>query len=78
MAQSAKTPIHPCLQPGTELVDVDSNTILLRSFSRTIMLSGEFVQMLPDLIKQMDGRTPLEVLLSRIPEIARTEFERFL
>jgi len=78
MDESPKVPVYPRLLPGTELIGVDGNTVLLRSFSRTVMFSGEFVKELPALIGQMDGRTPLEELSSRVPERARAEFEQFL
>jgi bacteriocin biosynthesis cyclodehydratase domain-containing protein len=78
MEKSFNVPAYPRLCPGTELIGVDGGAVLLRSFSRTVMLSGEFVKELPDLIAQMDGRTPLAELASRVPEGGRAEFEQFL
>src|SRR6516165_8560246 len=72
-------PIRPRLSPGIEVVPVDQDKILLRSFSGTVMLSGEFVAtVLPALLHQLDGSKTTQDLWECVSENFRPEFEEFL
>lgn len=79
MEQFSAIPTCPCLRAGVEVVSVDGETVLLRSFSRTVMLSGEFVSsQLPDLLRRMDGKATIQEITANVSETVRPEFEQFL
>jgi molybdopterin-synthase adenylyltransferase len=79
MEQFPALPARPCLRPGVEVVPVDSESVLLRSFSNTVMLSGKFVSsQLPDLLHRMDGKATLEEISANASEAGRREIEQFL
>lgn len=72
-------PPFPCLRPGTELVPVDRENVLLRSFSGTVLLSGEFVSSeLPALLPRLDGSRSVHELFEMVGEDFRPELEKFL
>ena len=75
----AVTISHPRLQPGIELIPVSDDRALLRSFSGTLMLSGEFVgAALPRLMPMLDGTQTVESLLAEVGQDYRPELEEFL
>lgn len=78
MDQSSPVPEYPRLQPGTELVPVGAGEALLRSFSGTVMLSGEFVRnVLPAVLPMLDGTRSREALLEEVGDF-QPELDNFL
>ena len=74
-----KIPTHPQLRPGIELIAVDNQTALVRSFSGTIMLTGEFVSSkLSSLLSYLDGRNSIQEITEKLGEAFRPELEKFL
>jgi bacteriocin biosynthesis cyclodehydratase domain-containing protein len=72
-------PPFPRLQHGVEAVPVDDGKVLLRSFTGSVMLSGDFVTVvLPSLLPLLDGRHAIEDLAAEIGEAFRPEIEDFL
>lgn len=72
-------PPFPRLQHGVETVPVDDGKVLLRSFTGSVMLSGDFVTVvLPSLLPLLDGRHAIEDLAAEIGEAFRPEIENFL
>lgn len=79
MEQLSTIPTYPCLHAGVEVISVNGETVLLRSFSKTVMLSGEFVSSdLPDLLRRMDGKATFQEITTNMNETQRREFEQFL
>ena len=67
------------LVPGTEVIPVDKDSILLRSFSGTLMISGEFVGL--ELVRALDKAgldAPLSALKDQISDRFSDEFESFV
>lgn len=79
MERSLTLPIRPRLRPGTEVVSVDRGKMLLRSFSGTTMLSGEFVESgLPELLPLLNGTVTVEDVVTRLRGDQREQFHDFL
>ena len=72
-------PAHPRLRPGIEAVAVENDRMLLRSFSGTVMLSGEFVaSRLREVLARLDGRSTVGELMDAVPEQDRPELAELL
>jgi bacteriocin biosynthesis cyclodehydratase domain-containing protein len=71
-------PVHPVLRPGVEVVYVGPDKVLLRSFSSTVVVTGEFVAALPTLVPLLDGRRTVNDLVEMVGEDFRPETEAFL
>jgi thiazole/oxazole-forming peptide maturase SagC family component len=79
MNGTAPLPPRPCLRPGLEVIPVDNQTLLMRTFAGTVMLSGEFVaSRLPSLIPKIDGSRTIGELFALVGEHFRPEFESFI
>ncbi len=79
MLNRSQLPSHPKLRPGIDLVTIDHEKVLVRTASRTILLSGEFVaSQFPVLLGQLDGSHTLEQLAATLDENARPQLEQFL
>jgi len=71
--------IYPQLRPGVEVISIDRGRVLFRSFSGTVMFTGEFIASeLPKVLAQMDGNTTDAQIADTISEEFREEFENFL
>lgn len=79
MNKPSSIPSFPRLQHGVEIVPVEEGKVLLRSFTGSVMLSGDFVSVvLPSLLPLLDGRHGIEDLAAEFDETLRPEIEDFL
>ncbi|MER9237219.1 TOMM precursor leader peptide-binding protein [Mesorhizobium sp. M0622] len=79
MDKLSSIPSFPRLQYGVEIVPVEEGKVLLRSFTGSVMLSGDFVAVvLPLLLPLLDGKHGIEDLAAEFDETLRPEIEDFL
>lgn len=79
MNKPLSIPSFPLLQHGVEIVPVEEGKVLLRSFTGSVMLSGDFVAVvLPSLLPLLDGRHGIEELAAEFDETLRPDIEDFL
>lgn len=72
-------PSFPRLQYGVETLAIGQDKVLVRSFSGSVMLTGDFVErILPALLPLLDGKRSVDELTSEVGEEFRPGIEDFL
>lgn len=79
MEPSLELPARPELRPGIELVPLEGDRVLLRSFAGSLMLSGDFVaSKLPEVLPLLDGTRTIEAVAETVGGGYRPELDHLL